>query len=268
MNNNQMYREYWANKEQRATMAINHTRLMDINFTHQIETCIKSSLIYDKSSKFQDISLEKYTGKIETLDMTTSDAAYYASNTEYNITILNFASFKNPGGKFLNGSMAQEESLCHKSFLYNVLRNFDSTFYEYNRKHTNYSMYSNRAIYSPSIMFFDENYGIMSFNVITCAAPNIGSGSKYYNVTDKENHDILLSRCKFVLDIAHQNLTNILILGAFGCGVFKQNPYNVANTFKYLLMNNGYKFKKVIFAIPNNGHSKENYNAFNIVFSN
>ena len=51
-----------------------------------------------------------------------------------NIGILNFASYKNPGGMFLRGSTAQEEALCHESTLYNVLIKFNDTYYKSNRE--------------------------------------------------------------------------------------------------------------------------------------
>ena len=52
---------------------------------------------------------------------TPKGMGFYGGNF-YKIAVLNFASFKNPGGMFYNGSSAQEESLCHESFLYNVLK--------------------------------------------------------------------------------------------------------------------------------------------------
>ena len=56
------------------------------------------------------------------------------------------------------------------------------------------------------------------FDVITCAAPNIGAASKYCRVMSDENQNVLISRCKLVLDIAQQNMVDVLVLGAFGCG--------------------------------------------------
>lgn len=258
-----MNKEYWNNKEQRSIKARHHTRLMQSSFPQQILDCINSSKVYGEYDIFPDLGYDCFKGEIEVLDMSTSEAAFYATGKGcQKIALLNFASFKNPGGKFLEGSIAQEESLCHASFLYNVLRYFDGSFYAHNRKNTNRSMYLNRAIYSPNVIFYDEIQGLAPFDVITCAAPNIGAGNKYYGVNDIENKNILLSRCKYILDIAQQNEVKTLILGAFGCGVFRQNPYTVAETFKYLLSRNAYTFQKIIFAIPNKGHGVENYKAF------
>lgn len=260
MDINRMNRDYWNNKEKRSMQAFQHTARMEKEFPGAIESCVKASKIYTETHQFStEISMVRHQVPTIVLDSSSVGAAFTVGG---NPTILNFASFKNPGGKFLNGSMAQEESLCHSSFLYNVLREFDTTYYRYNRQNVNRSMYLNRAIYTPNVAFFNGVALMKTCNVITCAAPNAGAGYKYYGVTTQENSEYLQSRCKFVLDIAKDNNIDILILGAFGCGVFQQNPREVATIFKTLLESGVYSFSQVIFAIPNKGHGKENYNAF------
>ena len=165
---------------------------------------------------------------------------------------------------FLTGSRAQEECLCHESFLYNVLKEFDKSdepscvsYYKNNRAKVNRGLYYNRAFYTPNIIFEKDSISA-NFDVITCAAPNLGPTLRYgLNVSKEENSKVLESRIKFILDIAAENRVDTLILGAFGCGVFGQAPIEVANVFKGFLRNefNGC-FKKVIFAIPD----KESYN--------
>ena len=170
----------------------------------------------------------------------------------------------------MEGSRAQEESLCHSSFLYNVLSNFYSMFYSKNRAYTNRSLYFDRAIYSPEVMFFNYDvtipFNTVYVDVITCAAPNKTSALNVNinrGVTEEDNYRALYNRCKFVLDVAEDNKVNTLILGAFGCGVFGQDPMDVADIFTKLLIYEGYSFDRVIFAVPNTGSSKANYNAFN-----
>lgn len=65
--------------------------------------------------------------------------------------ILNYASYKSPGGFFLEGSPAQEEALCHESNLYPILLAFDGTYYAWNRQRLNKALYLNRALYSSGI---------------------------------------------------------------------------------------------------------------------
>lgn len=271
MNRNQMHKEYWGAKEERAAIAVQHTTNMAIRYPNLIAFSVKNSAIYTPNYPFNYFKMNTRSHGVENISVYDEDTVKALMieisfpNNPGNVAVLNFASFKNPGGKFIQGSMAQEESLCHVSFLYNVLKEFDSTFYAYNRSHVNRSMYMDRAIYSPNIRF-EHNPKYVSCGVITCAAPNIGAGSKYYGVTDSENCTALYSRCKFVLDIAEDQCVDTLILGAFGCGVFRQNPYTVANMFKKLLTNYKYRFSRVIFAIPNSGHGKENYIAFKSIF--
>lgn len=78
---------------------------------------------------------------------------------------------------------------------------------------------------------------------------------KYENFTAEENLRALAERTKLVIDIASENNVKTLILGAFGCGVFKQDPTEVATLFKKVLR--GSSFEKVVFAIPRGA----NYNA-------
>jgi uncharacterized protein (TIGR02452 family) len=103
----------------------------------------------------------------------------------------------------------------------------------------------------------------MTANVITCAAPNYKKFIENGGMNLKAYDEVLYSRIKYILDIAKENDQKILILGAFGCGVFGNNPTTVATHFKSLLRY--YNFDKVIFAIPNDQDG--NYNEFKRIFS-
>ena len=159
--------------------------------------------------------------------------------------VLNFASYKNPGGGFMNGMMSQEEALCHESFLYNVLEVLYPQYYHWNNQHLNRGLYLNRALYTPDVRF-----GEIFCDVITCAAPNWGPARRYGTATPEENSEILESRIRFVLEIARHMRVDTLILGAYGCGVFKQDATEVARIFKELLKEEYHNFNKVVFAIP------------------
>ena len=186
-----------------------------------------------------------------------------AKHPSQKVAVLNFASYKNPGGMFLKGSRAQEECLCHESFLYNVLCEFEEEYYSQNRKTLRRAMYTNRAIYAPDVHFY-HNGGDVTCDVITCAAPNFSAGAKYANVDPATNSKALFSRIRFVLDVAAVQKVDTLVLGAFGCGVFGQNPTEVAEIMRDLA--GKYPFAEVIFAIPDPNH--ENYVSFAKVFDN
>ena len=242
-------KDYWENKETRAEMAKDHTVDMDMRFKQATESSVRLTRVYggDFVADVPEIIL---------VDMDTVSAAkYYRCGRT---ALLNFASFKNPGGMFLNGSKAQEECLCHASNLYNILREFEKDYYEWNRKNLNKALYKNRGLYTPDVMFHadDRTFGC---DVITCAAPNKSAAQQYANISDEENSMALRSRIKFVLDIASVNKVETLILGAYGCGVFGQNPTEVATIFKEMLETTHRSFKTVVFAVPkgnNNNYQK------------
>lgn len=254
--------DYWIDKEKRAARAINHTKLMEQKFNTEIKKCIDESQIYTDS--ILCIPQQRYKTKIVVKDIDSVSAVReYALKKK--TCVLNFASYKHPGGMFLNGSSAQEESLCHESFLYNVL-SMMQPYYDRNQQNLNKSLYTNRAIYSPNVMFFGKDNAIYFSDVITCAAPNKKSAQDYCHISDEQNRRELISRIDFVLSAASLNQPEVLILGAFGCGVFGQNPSEVAEIFKECL-NTKFKnvFDTVVFAIVDS--TSINYKEFENVFA-
>ncbi|CAF1474945.1 unnamed protein product [Adineta steineri] len=139
---------------------------------------------------------------------------------EDRIGILNFASAKNPGGDFLRGSNAQEESLARSSSLYSVL---------FIHHESSFSKYKS--------MNLDDNGKLLSspyhVGIVTVAAPNasIIQDSEAIRYAMKER----IKRLLYVFEI---NQHDTLVLGAFGCGVFKNNPLEVALIFRQHLESN------------------------------
>lgn len=259
-----MQNNNYNGKEARAKKAKEHTKFMEEMYSTQIGNCVMNSISY--SILYFGENRKNFTPRdheIKLVDTDTVSALIEECKFGDKVAILNFASYTNPGGMFIKGSRAQEESLCAESFLYNVLKQFPE-YYEYNKDHRNNCLYDNHALYSPSILF-NRGDVFRTADVITCAAPNFKAAKKYHNVDATSNSLALLQRCKLVLDIADENSVDYLILGAFGCGVFGQDPTEVASTFKRLLDYNKHYFTKVIFAVPKGLH-KENYEAFKSVF--
>lgn len=178
------------------------------------------------------------------------------------IAALNFASFTHPGGMFLAGSSAQEESICHASTLFNILSSEKvSKWY----KHAGYDdpinqgLYHDCGIYVMDVVFNDEEVGDdVKADIITVAAPFAGKARKF-GVSEKDINYAIDTRVASVFRIAKYQKVNILVLGAFGCGVFKCNPEVVATAFKKYLRIYSKDFSKIIFAIPNDG---KNYPVF------
>lgn len=242
---------YWENKEARKEIAIEHTKKMEEKYGKEIENCIKATKIYGNTFIYP--IQNNIICNVSVANMNSTQAIFdFASGKT---AVLNFASYKNPGGKFIEGSRAQEESLCHDSFLYNVLKT-KNEFYAWNIDHKNRGLYTNRALYTPDVIFEKDGY-TQKCDVITCAAPNYSLAIKYGWSLMEQNSQALESRIKFVIDIAKENKVDTLILGAYGCGVFCQNPYEVANLFKKYATN---QFKNIIYAIPEG--KDNNYKAF------
>ena len=254
-------KKYWVGKEERAKLALNHTKEMKDLYKDEIKDCVDETLVYNANSKFIEKRLNNK--QIIIVDEIDSVGAVFKYVNINEITaVLNFASYNNPGGNFINGSKAQEECLCHESYLYNVLKGRIG-YYKINHKNKNRSLYTDRALYSPNVRFTKECKDVFC-DVITCAAPNKTAAQKYYNVSDEENSKVLKERIEFVLKIAQDNGVDNLILGAYGCGVFGQDPLEVAKIFKEFLLGKYKCFNKVIFAIPNK--LEMNYRCFKRIF--
>lgn len=245
-----------------ANKAISHTEQMGEKYAAEIEKAITSTLVYDnslvnllKASRSLRSQSEQQLGhtlntkkvRLSVEAITASSAAFKYANCG-KVALLNFASYKNPGGGFIRGSMAQEEALCHDSFLYNVLKEFPD-YYAFNNKNTFGCCYTNRALYTPNVIFQSGDHKC-AVDVISCAAVNKTAGLKFKTLTEEHNSKIMRDRLDFILEIARDNFVDTLILGAFGCGVFGQDPVEIAQMFNYWIAKNPFVFKQIIFAVP------------------
>lgn len=169
------------------------------------------------------------------------------------IGVLNFASAIQPGGGFLTGAQAQEESLCRSSALYACLSQFDDTFYVLPQRN---GIYSNALIISPKVPFFKDDNGqywenIVHGDVVSIACVNI---AKFLPKTKSSRiiiHMVLKLRIKMILSAFEQMKSKTVILGAWGCGVFRNSISEIsllfAKTLKKYKSNN---IERIIFAIP------------------
>lgn len=244
--------KYWEEERKRAQIAEKHVAEMEKQYSSYIRKSVEKTKEYDPDTS------TAWDGEVVKTEIILKDQDSVSAIFEYSkgeTALLNFASYRYPGGMFLEGAMAQEECLCHASNLYNVLVK-KPEFYDWNSMNLNRSLYVNRALYSPKILFFKGDKE-KKCDVITCAAPNKTAAKMYQHVSDEENFVVLRDRIKFVLNIAQDNKVENLILGAFGCGVFGQDAEEVAKIFMEELVK-GTTIKQVIFAIPKG----ENYDKF------
>ena len=189
------------------------------------------------------------------------------------IAVLNFANPEIPGGGVKNGAKAQEESLCRCSNLYPCLTSLrvQEEFYKYHYLKKRF-FYSDRVIYTKDVTVFkDDELDMLDkekwfhVDVLTCAAPftaKIGyvkdtfSGSEKFKLSRTALMRIFESRIKNIINAAMDNEADILILGAFGCGAFRNPPDIVARAFKNVIQTNHYEecFDKIIFAVKSSNN--------------
>lgn len=198
------------------------------------------------------------------------------------VCVHNFASASNPGGGVTRGANAQEECLCRCSGLFFCLNTQEmwNGFYKPHRYARN-PLHNDDIIYTPEVTVFktDTAYPKLmaekewyEVNVITCAAPNLrkhpsnaynsGDGDKAIRVTDKELLEIHEKRLRRILDVAVTEGNEVVILGAFGCGAFSNNPEVVAQAAKNVIDNYRYAFKAIEFAVYCSPRDERNYGVF------
>lgn len=171
------------------------------------------------------------------------------------VAVLNFSSARNPGGGYLNGAQAQEEALCRASALYAcVLRARE--FYDHHRAHRD-AFYSDRVIHSPAVPVFRDDRGRLldepyTVGFLTAAAPNAGVVLRTTPERVAELPRALGTRAERVLETAVAGGYRRLVLGAWGCGVFQNDPDQVAGAFRALLGDGGRfsgSFEHVVFGV-------------------
>ena len=198
------------------------------------------------------------------------------------IAVLNFASATRPGGGVKTGSKAQEESLCRCSTLFPTLdrRWLWQKYYDVNRA-AHDVRHTDACIYSPGVVICktDEQIPVrmkpedfVTVDVISCAAPNLrdkpSNGhntetGKAIQMPETALFELHLKRAKHIMHVAAANKVDILVLGAFGCGAFANDPKVVAKAYYAALASYRARFDVIEFAIYCRDHETENYDAFN-----
>ena len=244
-----------------------------------IEQSIKLTKLYLEGHKFvlNNTAIKSKDYNIIITPDRTLEAVYkyYVLNdNKGKIGVLNFASAKHPGGGVLKGAKAQEESICRISTLYSCLNTefLKDNYYSYHIEKK--KEYSDRIIYIPNVLVFksDDNdfcqildeKNWYNIDVISCAAHN----QKAYKVVYEKLKEINYNKIKAIIECAVENNIDNLILGAFGCGAFANDPKLVSKTFKKILIDENYYkyFENVHFAIFTTLNEKKNLDEFSQTF--
>ncbi|WP_079909535.1 TIGR02452 family protein [Paenibacillus sp. 32352] len=256
-----------------------HTEGSQIVIENEIKEAIRASLLYSpdmleglNSEIVTKIDRNACTGGpiIEVTDESTLEASarLVLEEKRNKSACLNFASAKNPGGGFLGGSQAQEESLARSSALYPCIAQMNEM-YSYNRS-LKTCLYSDYMIYSPDVVVFREDRGTLlrqpyCISMITAPAVNAGVVREREPQNADQIIPIMTNRIRSILSVAALQGNSAIVLGAYGCGVFRNDPREVARMFKQVILDEGYGslFDKIVFAILDKTADKKIFNMFN-----
>ena len=194
-------------------------------------------------------------------------------NSGQKVAVMNFANAFQPGGGVTIGANAQEECLCRCSTLYPVLdrKYLKDDFYGFHKKIGD-SRATDAIVYSEDIVVFKTDESVpqrmpkedwVKVDVITVAAPDL----RKISMSDAELFGYHVRRAMHVLTVAAYHDVDTLVLGAFGCGAFANNPQVVARAYKAAFAEFPKVFKKIEFAIYCPDEEQVNYNTFKNVLT-
>ncbi len=204
----------------------------------------------------------------------------YRNNPDAKIAVMNFANAFHAGGGVTSGASAQEESLCRTSTLYPLIyrRSLRDSFYAHHKK-LNTPKASDSLIYTEGVVICKTDEDLpkrmpqedwVTVDVITIAAPDLRDKSNIHvpimgNGTymhDAELFGYHVKRAIHMFTCAAAKEADILVLGAFGCGAFRNNPEVVARAYKTAISEFPRVFKKIEFAVYCSPRDMRNYQVF------
>ena len=239
----------------------------------KLSESVKKSISAQKLILEGDALTEQNKGRYEdvanvivTKKRTFEAAAAYKNQ---HVAVHNFASASNPGGGVTKGANAQEECLCRCSGLYFCLNTpvmWDG-FYKPHRNARD-PIHNDDIIYTPGVTVFKTDSATPQLlpesewydvDIITCAAPNLrnqpsnrynsGDGNRQVKMTDKGLLALHEKKLRRILEVALSEGCETIILGAFGCGAFQNNPEVVALANRNVIKDYLHAFKNVEFAV-------------------
>lgn len=277
------------NRQQQLSAIFADTQDM-ISTTPQLKEASRRSVeatrFYD-ASEWPTLAEPRSAGEVRVTGHRSFEAARLISQQrpEARIAVHNFASPVNPGGGVANGSSAQEESLCRCSTLYESLnqRRMWNAYYLPNRG-TGDALATDACIWTPEVVVCKSDDALpqrlpedqwFSVDVVTCAAPNLrGTTSNLLNPDASRTDGVPLTRifdihrrrARHLLTVCAAEGIDCLVLGAFGCGAFRNDPYLVASAWHEAVDELRGHFDLIEFAVFHMPYERENYEAFSAEF--
>lgn len=243
----------------------------------KIATEAKNAILYDDVRKIEFYNHRKH-GKVEEIKdshiicslpkelkaqvavifQDSVDCAFFLQKQGYNPLLLNMASDTTPGGGWRNGALAQEECLFYRS-LYHLSLESKKEVYPL----TNYA-----CIYSPNVYFFrcgqKVNHELTPSAVrpwdilddkdrrfISCIAmpalrrPELTEEG----MLTKEDEEITKEKLHGIMKVALIHGHDTVILGAMGCGAFRNPPKHIAKIVHEIIYQYSDCFKKIVIPI-------------------
>lgn len=247
-----------------------------VSIQNDMDHCVDGTILY-KSQELDALLPQlqneyTYDTVIEVTNETILSAGERLAQTFNKVCCLNFGSAIHPGGVFWNGNNAQEQSLARSSALYPSLVS-KIEMYEYNKKHKDY-WYHDNMIFSPNVPIFKNDNGEYKekpyhLSFLTCPAVHKSVLQKTRDTFSQEKVDeVMKKRIEKIIAVALHHEYEALILGSYGCGIFGNNPNDVARYFAEVLSSSPYKhgFKQITFAVYDNAPHTPTYEAFRNTF--
>lgn len=201
------------------------------------------------------------------------------------IAVLNFASATHPGGGVVRGANAQEECLCRCTTLYPALKGEKAAPF-YTLSHGS-ALHTDACLYTPGVLAVKTDTDLperlpesefFAFDVVSCSAPNLRPQPANAmnpgdidpaHIADNDLLELHVRRWRQILRAA-AGRNDVLVLGAFGCGAFRNPPALVADAFQELLRRDpllAAAFKEIVFAIYCPPQDDTNYRVFRDAFA-
>ena len=243
--------------------------------------------VYAKSFDVDDVPQRGCETKTGCVNADCVDVAERMIKGGLHPAILNLASRRRPGGGYDRGMSAQEETLCRLSTLSQLLYQYYDPKYrcvqeaEVPHRFNAYPLDIDfGGIYSPDVMFFRRNlrdgYAFreepFTCGVITVAALSFREPNNYCNEERQymapdggftpQGDAIQLNKIRTIYRIALKNGHDSIVLGAFGCGAFANDPQVVARAYRDALKDYKRYFQYIEFAVYCRADETENYDVF------
>lgn len=228
-----------------------------VSIALELDRAVEGTIEFDLDACIAPVSPGSASTRIEVTREATLEAAQRLHGEGLPPCALNFASARNPGGGFLSGARAQEESLARSSGLYACLSH--RRMYEHHRERRD-PLYSHWVIYSPAVPVVSDDDGALLdpfylCSFLTSPACNAGvarerGGHAAQGGVRRAVEAAMRERVRRVLGVAAAQGERALVLGAWGCGVFGNEPAMVAGLFGEALEGSfAGVFERVVFAV-------------------